>query len=118
MPSKIPTRSTSFRNRRPEAVEEGVAAGEPVERALMAEIRVRHDGLRAVRRDDVRPALLYFCERLIPRNAAECSTSFRTDAPHRIEQAIWIIMMRCEIVELYAQPAARHRVIGIARNLQ
>jgi len=55
-----------FRHRGPQAVEERVPGREPVERALMAEIGVRHDRLRTVGRGDVGPAALDFRERVVP----------------------------------------------------
>jgi hypothetical protein len=72
---------------------------------------------RAVGRDDVGPALLDFRERRVPGDPLVCAAALRTDALHRVEQPIGIVMMLGEAVELDAEAAARHRVLGIAGHV-
>ena len=83
----------------------------------MAEIDVRHDRLRAIGRDDVGPALLDLRQRRVPGDPLVCAAALGTDALHRIEQPIGVVVMLGEAVELDAEAAARHRVLGIAGHV-
>ena len=102
---------------RSQAIEERVARREPVERPLVPEIDVGHDRLRAVGRDDVRPAAFDFRESIAPRNALEQTAALGAGAPHRVEQPVGVVVMLCKAVKLDAEASARHRMIGIAGHI-
>src|SRR5262245_64795567 len=83
----------------------------------MAQVSVRHDRLRAVLRDDVGPAALDLADRLVPGDALELPAALRADPLHRVQQAIGVVVMLGEVLELHAEPAARHRMVRIAGDL-
>src|SRR5207253_8895335 len=68
-----------------EAVEEGIAAGQSVQGALVSQVTVIDDRLGAVLVDDFRPALLDLGQRLIIGDALELAAAFGPDALHGVE---------------------------------
>ena len=102
---------------RAQTVEEGITAGEPVQRALVAQVAVIHNRLRAVLVDDLRPTVFDLGERLVIGDALKLAAAFGPDALHRVQQAVGVVVMLSVILELHAQAAPRHRVVGIAGHL-
>ena len=102
---------------RSQTVEECITAGEPVQGALIAQVAVIHNGLRAVLVDDLRPTFFDLGERLVIGDALKLAAAFGPDALHRVQQAVGVVVMLGVILELHAEAAPRHRVVGIARHL-
>jgi hypothetical protein len=107
-------RAHGHADRRTEAVEERIAAREPVQCALVAQIAMIHDGLGAVLIDDLRPALLDLCERLVIGDALELAATFGSHAFQRVHEAVGIVVMFGVVLELHAQSATGHRMLWIA----
>ena len=106
-----------FADGRAQAIEEGIAAGEPVQRALVAQVAVVHDRLRAVLVDDVRPALLDLEKRLVVGDALELAAALGPDALHGVKQAVGVVVMLGVVLELHAQATTRHGMVRIAGDL-
>ena len=100
-----------------EPVEERVAGGQAVQRALMAQIGVRHDRLGAMGRDDPVPAALDLAQGLVPGDPLELAGALRADAAHRVQHPLGVVVVLREVLELHAQAAAGHRMGRIARDL-
>ncbi len=96
------------------AIEEGIAAVQSVHQTLMAEIAVGDDCLRPVLGDDGFPARGDFAQRLVPGDAFELLGALGADAAERIEQAVRVVVTLLIVLELHAQAAARHWMIGVA----
>ncbi len=109
-------------HRRAEAIEERIPRVDALHEAHVAEIALRHDRLRAVLGDDVAPATADLGDRFFPGNAFEvvAAVGARTlgaDAAQRVHQAIGIVMMVVEVLELHAQRSARDRMLLVPLHI-
>src|SRR6478609_1992683 len=64
--------------------------------------------------DDSGPAIADNSDGFVPTDALELSASFRSGALERVEHSIWAVNPLFVVVDLYAQPSARERVVGVA----
>ena len=69
---------------RAQTVEESITAGEPIECALVSQIAVIHNRLRAVLIDDLCPLPFDLSERFVIGDALELAATLRADALHRV----------------------------------
>src|ERR1700747_103652 len=76
-----------------------------------------HDPLRPILVEDLRPTFLDLRERFIVGDALELVAALGPDALHCVEKAVGVVVMLSVVLELHAQTAARHWMIGIARYL-
>ena len=103
---------------RAHAVEEGITAVQPVNQSLVAEVAVGSDGLRPILVDDCLPARDDGVECLVPCDALELLRALWPDPTHWIEQAIGMVVTLLVVLQLHAETAAGHRVIGVAAHAQ
>src|SRR5262249_55732698 len=94
-----------------------VASSQPLHQALIAEIGVGHDRLAAVARDDVLPARRDLGDGIVPGDAHELARAFGPGAAQGIKHAVRIVVVVVIVPELYAEPAAGHRVLFFAPSL-
>ena len=73
--------------------------------------------MAAVFRDDLLPARGDLGDRLVPGDARELPRAFRPHAAQGIEHAVGIVVVVVIVLELHAQPAAGHRVVLVAPDL-
>ena len=100
------------------AVEEGVAAVQPVHEPLVAEIAVGHDGFRPVLVDDRLPARHDRVEGFVPGDALELLRALRSDPLHWIEQPVGMVVPLLVVFQFHAETAAGHRVVRVALHTQ
>jgi hypothetical protein len=106
-----------LRDARAEAVEERVTRGQAVEDALVTEVGVRHDRLWAVLGDDAVPAVPDLGQCVVPGDAGELARSLGSGAPHRVQQAVRLVVVLGEAPQLDAQTAPRHGMVGVAPDV-
>ena len=106
-----------FVDRGAEAIEERVARVDALHEAHVAQIAVGHDGLRAMLGDDLAPFQADFGDGFVPSDTFELAGAFGARAAQRIEQAIGVGVMGCEVFQLHAEAAPRERVIFLAPHL-
>jgi len=87
---------------RAQPVEKRIAAGEPVQSALVSQVAVIHDGLGAVLGHDVGPAFLDFREGLVVGDLLKLPAALGSHALHCIQEPVGVVVMLGVVLELHA----------------
>src|SRR5262249_53141391 len=103
-------------DRRAKTVEEGIAASKAVEKALVAHVAARHNGLRAGSGNSHAEPATDFGERSVPGDSLKFPPPLRAPPAERMEDPIAAVNPILVVLDLDAKTAAGERMIRIAAD--